>query len=144
MTNDHLVMHGRANSGYPSRGRCCYALSPSTFQNVKRHRLDMMWQSPAAVPQNSGAWIPSHQLRLRTLARAAAAVAAAAQLQSIKSELLSEAQALDLPTSPLDALIDQLGGTSAVAEMTGRKGRIVRAAVRAGGAGAGRLWRRCR
>lgn len=40
--------------------------------------------------------------------------------------LLDEARALPMPPSPLDDLIDRLGGPACVAEMTGRKGRMIR------------------
>ena len=43
-----------------------------------------------------------------------------------KQMLLGFAEQIVLPNSPLDELIDRLGGAGAVAEMTGRKGRIVR------------------
>ncbi|XP_022100278.1 protein FORGETTER 1-like [Acanthaster planci] len=43
-----------------------------------------------------------------------------------KTMLLGFAKEIQLPNSPLDDIIDQLGGASAVAEMTGRRGRMVR------------------
>ncbi|KAL4533952.1 hypothetical protein Ndes2526B_g07167 [Nannochloris sp. 'desiccata'] len=46
----------------------------------------------------------------------------------LKEQMLQRIRALDLPPNFLDELIDKLGGKHAVAEMTGRKARIVRAA----------------
>eukprot|EP00898_Chlorokybus_atmophyticus_P004114 jgi/Chlat1/4703/Chrsp3S00444 len=46
--------------------------------------------------------------------------------QARKAELLRVARTLQLPHNPLDLIIDQLGGPDAVAEMTGRKGLLVR------------------
>jgi hypothetical protein len=43
-----------------------------------------------------------------------------------KAELLERARQIALPPNPLDELIDKLGGVAAVAEMTGRTGRLVR------------------
>lgn len=45
---------------------------------------------------------------------------------SIRDTLIQRVQALTLPNNFLDELIDQLGGKHAVAEMTGRKARMVR------------------
>ncbi|XP_041086670.1 protein strawberry notch homolog 2-like isoform X3 [Polyodon spathula] len=52
----------------------------------------------------------------------------AAKLQEMKQDLLSKIAVLgqELPLNTLDALIDKLGGPDCVAEMTGRKGRVVR------------------
>lgn len=44
----------------------------------------------------------------------------------LKEEMLRRIDALELPPNFLDELIDKLGGKNAVAEMTGRKARIVR------------------
>ncbi|KAK2165679.1 hypothetical protein NP493_1355g00006 [Ridgeia piscesae] len=43
-----------------------------------------------------------------------------------KQMLLSFANRIELPNSPLDDIIDRLGGPGCVAEMTGRRGRMVR------------------
>ncbi len=45
---------------------------------------------------------------------------------AMRKRLLREADALQLPTSALDALIDALGGPDRVAEMTGRRARLIR------------------
>ncbi|CAJ2659104.1 unnamed protein product [Trifolium pratense] len=44
-----------------------------------------------------------------------------------KKKILEMIRALDLPNNPLDDVIDQLGGHEKVAEITGRKGMLVRA-----------------
>ena len=43
-----------------------------------------------------------------------------------KAMLLDHIKNMPLPKSPLDDLIDQLGGPGCVAEMTGRRSRVVR------------------
>ncbi|KDP27422.1 hypothetical protein JCGZ_20832 [Jatropha curcas] len=44
-----------------------------------------------------------------------------------KSKILEIIRSFDLPNNPLDDIIDQLGGPDKVAEMTGRRGMLVRA-----------------
>ncbi|OMO68935.1 Protein strawberry notch-like protein [Corchorus capsularis] len=44
-----------------------------------------------------------------------------------KSKILDIIRSLDLPNNPLDDIIDQLGGPDKVAEITGRRGMLVRA-----------------
>jgi hypothetical protein len=46
-----------------------------------------------------------------------------------RDRLLAEAETLTLPVSALDSIIDKLGGHGKVAEMTGRRGRLVRNAA---------------
>uniref|UniRef100_A0A8C7ADB4 Protein strawberry notch homolog 2 n=1 Tax=Neovison vison TaxID=452646 RepID=A0A8C7ADB4_NEOVI len=49
------------------------------------------------------------------------------RVEQLKQDLLAKVRALgrELPVNTLDELIDQLGGPERVAEMTGRKGRVV-------------------
>jgi hypothetical protein len=46
-----------------------------------------------------------------------------------KSKVLDIIRSLDLPNNPLDDIIDQLGGPDKVAEITGRRGMLVRAST---------------
>jgi len=71
-------------------------------------------------------------------ARQAAAAAGLPQeaipaCRQMKVALLSRVAGLKLPANFLDVLIDELGGPKRVAEMTGRKGRVVRQVVGAAG-----------
>ncbi|KAG6545283.1 hypothetical protein Mapa_013396 [Marchantia paleacea] len=45
-----------------------------------------------------------------------------------RTKVMEVIRGLDLPNNPLDDIIDQLGGPDCVAEMTGRRGMLVRAA----------------
>lgn len=63
----------------------------------------------------------------RQIAAAPAGGGPCAECVVAKARLLAELDELPLPPSALDWLIDELGGPTAVAEMTGRKGRMVRA-----------------
>eukprot|EP00939_MAST-03C_sp_MAST-3C-sp1_P001309 g1309.t1 len=51
-----------------------------------------------------------------------------ARTVAMRDELLAKIEQFDLPTNPIDELIDKLGGPDNVAEMTGRKGRMIRLA----------------
>ena len=48
------------------------------------------------------------------------------ELVKMRDDLAAKLASFDLPANPLDELVDKFGGEKAVAEMTGRTGRILR------------------
>jgi len=66
------------------------------------------------------------RLRAEAAADAEAAGQADPECEVAKARLLQAAAELELPPAALDLLIDECGGAAAVAEMTGRKARVVR------------------
>ena len=66
------------------------------------------------------------QLRRQAEVNAANAGIEIPELVQRKAMLMHEAQSLTLPPAALDMIIDECGGPSNVAEMTGRKARMVR------------------
>eukprot|EP01088_Endostelium_zonatum_P003621 TRINITY_DN1480_c0_g3_i1.p1 TRINITY_DN1480_c0_g3~~TRINITY_DN1480_c0_g3_i1.p1 ORF type:complete len:2352 (-),score=735.05 TRINITY_DN1480_c0_g3_i1:187-7242(-) len=48
------------------------------------------------------------------------------ELKEIRDRLLKQLSDIDLPSNPLDQLIDELGGVNKVAELTGRTRRLIR------------------
>ncbi|KAK9794640.1 hypothetical protein WJX73_005848 [Symbiochloris irregularis] len=78
------------------------------FISSPKELLLKLIQDLFPVPPTHGSQDARHELELR------------------KSEMIQTVQELRLPSNPLDELIDLLGGPAQVAEMTGRKARLIR------------------
>jgi hypothetical protein len=77
------------------------------------------------VNAQRAALLSNRSVLLRAAAEAAKSDAVP-ECEEARARLLVTLDALSLPPSPLDSLIDGLGGPGMVAEMTGRRARIVR------------------
>ena len=80
-------------------------------------------RAEANIPSIAAAHDLAHAELSKAEAEAGAPVEEAVQL---KAALLEEAEGLSLPACALDVILAELGGPACVAEMTGRKGRMVR------------------
>ena len=80
-------------------------------------------RAEANIPSIAAAHDLAHAELSKAEAEAGAPVEEAVRL---KAELLEEAEGLSLPACALDVILAELGGPACVAEMTGRKGRMVR------------------
>jgi len=80
-------------------------------------------RAEANIPSIAAAHDMTHAELSKAEAEAGAPVEEAVRL---KAEMLEEAEGLSLPACALDVILAELGGPACVAEMTGRKGRMVR------------------
>ena len=79
-----------------------------------------------ATRQHAAAEGSVRSLRAQLEAEKAVAGEEDPECVTARGRLSQEAASLDLPAGALDSLVDALGGPTRVAEMTGRKGRMVR------------------
>ena len=116
--------------GAPERPSLPQQRAHETLQAAAVHGGDALATARAVLQAATNA-VQASEIQATALAGQLAAEEAAAgvpipECVEEKAALLREVEALELPASSLDLIIAELGGPSCVAEMTGRKGRLVR------------------
>jgi hypothetical protein len=100
--------------------RCALVVHPTCLSPPLAGTADCDWYCVRCREKTS-----DYQVNRRRYLSVVSARYEAAKLR--KNKILDTIRGLELPNNPLDDIIDQLGGPDRVAEMTGRRGMLVRA-----------------